>query len=349
MSALPGSQTVGICFQPHDLRRLLGLLLDHTGKASTAGDFPCRTMQNVLQKASNVKTLKISCVPGILEPVSALSILNRTLLPNLTYFDSTVSHLSMLRFISRHRIAVLTVGNCDLPSEVWECPFSGMTRHGNHCGSIVSLSGPMSCVTHLIDGNPITVLDLSWCGAEYIPLFLETVRYCSESICELELEFSGEYPRLLHGVGELLPELYSLRLREKREVPLEYPWEDKRAWRSELSSFRELRIFEIRARSGLTLANTDADYQLLWEQWFLGCNRLEDFTIAYGDTERRWKKVTEYREVSIVINFFFHSIEEWRLRLSLDVAYLRIQGYCLSDELGLGAPARPCVQLQTKQ
>ncbi|KAK0502072.1 hypothetical protein EDD18DRAFT_1100567 [Armillaria luteobubalina] len=162
-------------------------------------DFPYGTMQKVLQKARDVKTLKISCAPGILESASALSILNSTLLPNLTYFDSMLSHLSMLRFISRHRIAILTVGNCDLPSG----------------------------------------------------------------------------------------------------VPSEYPWEDQRAWRSELLSFWELRIFEIRTRNGLTLSNNDADYQLLWQQWFLGCNRLEDFTVACGDVERRWKKVTEYREVPI--------------------------------------------------
>lgn len=157
-----------------------------------------------------MKTLKMTCDSSSL-PSRALRLFSETTFRNLTDFDTTLPHSSLVHFITRHfDLSSLTVGRCSFESTDGPCPFSDLD--GNYHSSIISLSGPMSCIVHLLDGNPITLLDLSWSGGLYIPLFLEKAGSCSQTIVQLDLEYSAEYPRLLNGVGELLPELYSLRL-----------------------------------------------------------------------------------------------------------------------------------------
>ncbi|KAK0471794.1 hypothetical protein IW261DRAFT_1314201, partial [Armillaria novae-zelandiae] len=163
-----------------------------------------------------------SCIRGLemLEIILPLlserqmnTILRDVMLPRLSLLVAEVPHRSLISFLLCHTcITTFTMSSCSSSGTI--CPLSAVTS----TGSIMELSGPMSCVPYLIDGNPVTRLKLSWEDHRYFELLLHHVGEGTSRITHLDLEFVDQDAQFIIRLARAVPFLYRLRLREVSSV-----------------------------------------------------------------------------------------------------------------------------------
>ncbi len=175
---------------------------------------PVPLLHDIFRRACGLEMLKV--ILPLLSERQTGTILRNVRLPQLSLLVAEVPHRSLVSFLLCHNcITTFMTGSCGSSDAV--CPLSTIIS----TGTIVELSGPMSCVPYLIDGNPIARLRLSWEGYRHFELQLHHVAEGTSHITHLDLEFVAQDAQFLICPAHLIPFLYRFHLREISSVSFE--------------------------------------------------------------------------------------------------------------------------------
>lgn len=166
---------------------------------------PINLLNRLLKKLSRVDTVTIR-IPFASEELS-LEILHGLEFPRLQFLATSLHHGPLVDFIRRHpRITSLYLGICGSK----RCPIPP-----TYCSSLSDISGPTSCLTAAIRGNPLRAITAKHHGISDVlpPLYL-SMRSSTENITQLQLDFPSTDCNILRSIRLAAPRIMSLKLTE---------------------------------------------------------------------------------------------------------------------------------------